>query len=165
MIDTERKTLIRSLSRRTAAFSLAALALGGGGLLSSCAVLPKFEKPILSVVGISLGRSDLLQQTLVLHLRVENPNNLALPVKGLQYRLELNGEEFARGETSDSFSVPAGGASNFDTSVTTNLAGAVLRLASSRGKNVNYKLSGTVLLSSGLLPSVTFERVGAINLL
>jgi LEA14-like dessication related protein len=93
---------------------IALLALG----LSSCSLfIPKLEKPTLSVVNVQLLKGDLWHQELKVRMRVQNPNDRQLPVKGLSYELEVDGQEFAHGMSGDSFVVPAHGEAEFDLSV------------------------------------------------
>ncbi len=56
-------------------------------------------------------------------MRVQNPNNVELAVRGITYTLELGGEELGRGLSGSSFVVPARGEAEFDMLVTANLAG------------------------------------------
>lgn len=151
-----------SLPRRLALTGLCS----GAALLTGCSLfVPKFDKPTFEVVGITLGRSDLLQQHLVVRMRVDNPNNRELPVKGLSYTFEVNGEQLAQGQSDASFVVPANGEAEFDTSVTTNMATAMLRwLNRHNSAPLNYRFSGKVQLSAGLIRSVPFERTGVLDL-
>jgi len=138
----------------------------GTALLAGCSLLrPKFERPTFAVVGITLGRSDLLQQHLVVRMRVTNPNDRELPVEGLTYTFEVNGEELARGVSNASFVIPARGEAEFDTAVTTNMASAMLRWLGRRDNTpLNYRFSGKVQLSAGFIRSVPFERTGVLDL-
>ena len=106
-------------------FPLLALAL-----LAGCALNPGLETPKLSVVEVQLLGSDLFAQHVRLRLRVQNPNDRALAVRGLTYTVEVAGQQFASGESAASFVVPARGAAEFDTNVTTNLAGTLMTLLS-----------------------------------
>ena len=141
-------------------FALAALALSG-----CSAFVPKLQTPHLSVVAVELGQSDLFSQHLKIRMRVENPNDRALPVKGLSYSLEVSGRPFAQGAADESFTVPALGETQFDMSVTADVAGAVLRLLS-RGLNsqIDYRLVGKVELAQGFVRSVPFEQRGTFSL-
>jgi LEA14-like dessication related protein len=142
---------------------LAIVLLASGG----CAPLGyKLESPRLSVVGAEFVKGDLLQQNLRVHLHVLNPNRVALPVRGLSYELEIAGERFAHGETEREFIVPASGEADFDVAVTSNAAGALLKIAnaSMRGEGVPYRLYGNVNLKSALLRSLPFEQRGRFDL-
>ncbi|HTX24592.1 MAG TPA: LEA type 2 family protein [Steroidobacteraceae bacterium] len=130
--------------------------------------MPKLAAPRLSVVSVQLGRSDLLTQHLTLRLRVANPNDRALSIKGLSYTLTVAGEEAARGISSASFTVPPLGEAEFDTEVTANMAGVLLRLLFHRGgaagDRIDYHLTGKVELASGLLRSIAFDEHGSFSL-
>ncbi|MEO7775434.1 MAG: LEA type 2 family protein [Steroidobacteraceae bacterium] len=149
---------------RTKLFSGLAIAL----LLGACsAVVPKLQTPRLQVVGVEVLRSDLLQQQLRVRMHVQNPNDRALPVRGITYTLEVAGEDFARGESDRNFTVPALGEMEFDVSVTANAAGTLLRLATrpgGMGDNLEYRLRGKLSLSAGLLRSIPFDQRGSLKL-
>ena len=76
--------------------------------LAGCSLLvPKLQAPHLSVVGVELQKGSLWQQKLRVRMHVENPNDRVLPIKGITYTLDVNGQEFAHGESAASFGVPA----------------------------------------------------------
>jgi LEA14-like dessication related protein len=135
-------------------------------LLSACALAPKFEAPHLSVTDVQVVGGDLWQQRLKVRMHVQNPNDRALPIQGIVYTLEVEGQQFASGESAASFVVPALGEAEFDTNVTTNLAGTFIKLLSraADGKSVAYHLSGKVSLSEGFLRTIPFDQRGSFNL-
>ena len=152
----------RRLMKVTTAALLGALALAG------CALTPHFETPRLSVVDVQVVSTALWEQRLKVSLRVQNPNDVALAVKGIEYRLEVAGQPFASGVSDASFVVPALGEAQFDTTVTTNMAGALLQLVG-RGPNtladgVDYRLAGKISLAAGWLRSVPFDEHGTFKL-
>jgi LEA14-like dessication related protein len=133
-----------------------------------CALAPKFTTPTLTIVGVRIEGSDLLTQHLKVRVHVQNPNDRTLPVKGIEYTLEVDGEPFASGDSAASFVVPALGEGEFDMNVTTNMAGTLVRLLA-RGRDapasVPYRLSGRISLSAGWLQSIPFEQHGTFRLL
>lgn len=136
-------------------------------LLGACSsMLPKLEAPQLQVVKIDVLKSDFLQQELRVRMRVDNPNDRVLPVRGITYEMEVAGEPFAHGESDKNFEVPALGSTEFDVSVTANAASALLKLVSGGKKldAVEYSMKGKVSLSSGLIRSVPFEKKGTFKL-
>lgn len=134
-------------------------------LLGGCALVPKFEEPQLDVVDVHLLRGDLLQQELSVTMRVHNPNQRALSVRSIQYEVQLEGEEFAHGESQREFIVPAHGDTQFDLSVTANALGAILRLlGGGRRNSVEYQVSGIVTLATGLKRSIPFDERGEFRL-
>lgn len=133
--------------------------------LTGCAYA-HLEKPKLEVVDIQLLKGDLLQQQLKLRMRVLNPNDRQLPVAGITYELVVAGEAFAHGESERDFLVPALGSAEFDVNVTANAATALLKILAGGRKleTVDYRLTGKVALSSGMLRSIPFDQKGTFNL-
>jgi LEA14-like dessication related protein len=140
--------------------SLVLLALSGCSLF-----VPKLQAPHLSVVGIELQKGSLWQQKLKVRIHVDNPNDRVLPIKGITYTLEVNGQEFAHGESAASFVVPPLGEAEFDMNMTANMAGTIISLLShGSDANVEYHLAGKISLSQGLLRSVPFDQRGTFKL-
>ncbi|HEY1899594.1 MAG TPA: LEA type 2 family protein [Steroidobacteraceae bacterium] len=136
-----------------------------GATLGGCSLWGHWQTPTLAVVGIQLGHSDLWQQHLQVRMSVHNPNDRQLPVQGLDYTLEVNGEECAHGESGASFIVPAHGDAEFTMNVTANAAAALLRMfLHGSAVPVQYRIRGKVQLSSGLLRSVPFDQQGEVRL-
>jgi LEA14-like dessication related protein len=135
-------------------------------LQSSCAVLPKFEAPKLSVVGLKMQGGDFFSQRLLVRMRVFNPNDRVLPIKGIAYRLEVGGADIGNGSTSLPFDVPAMGEAEFDMQITANLAGALGALLSRKNSSepLSYRLVGDVSLSSGFLKRIPFDERGSVKL-
>lgn len=141
-------------------FLIALVVLG----LSGCSLfVPRFERPTLSVVGVQLLKSDLWHQELRVRMRVQNPNDRSLPVKGILYQLDIEGQELAHGMSGDSFVVPALGEAEFDMSVSANMANMVFKLLSRNTSPVEYRLYGKISLSSGLLRSIRFDDKGTFK--
>ena len=139
---------------------IACIALG----LSACSLfVPKLEKPTLSVVNVQMLKSDLWHQELKVRMRVQNPNDRALPVKGLSYELDVDGQEFAHGMSGDSFVVPALGEAEFDMSVSANMASVLIKLLNKGGNQIDYHITGKIALSAGLLRSISFNDQGTFK--
>jgi LEA14-like dessication related protein len=132
------------------------------GALAGC--VPKLEKPELSVIGVSLERGTLFEQHLRVRMHVQNPNRRALVVKSLDYRLEVGTELLAQGNSVQAFTVPALGETEFDMSVTTDMAGALLRILGSHADALDYHLIGKVTLSEGFSLTIPFDQHGTFKL-
>ncbi len=140
---------------------LAALALGG------CAALaPHFERPRLAVVGVEVSDFSLAEQHFRVRLRVQNPNDRALPVRGIDYTLRLEGDDFGHGASVSAFSVPPRGEADFEVLMTTNLAASLWKVLPrlKEGAPVGYQLAGTVTTDLVFLHSVPFDEHGSFRL-
>ena len=137
-------------------------------LLGACAAQTQLEAPNLSVINMEMLESSLFTQRLKVRVRVQNPNDVELPVKGVSAKLEIAGEEFASGVSANSFVVPAFGESEFDLLVDASMARTVLGMMG-KGKDksmesLDYRISGKVSLSSGFVRSIPFDETGSLNL-
>lgn len=140
-------------------------ALLGGLLLSGCASTLKLEAPKVSVVAMKVQSADIFSQRLQIRMRVQNPNDRELPIKGITYRIEVDDAELGQGQTDAAFVVPAMGEAEFDMQFTANLAGALSRLLGRKGADtIDYRLRGEVALSSGFLRHIPFDERGSVKL-
>lgn len=145
-----------------------ALALFASVVLAGCSLfVPKLETPRLSIVNIEVLKSDFWEQRMRVRLRVQNPNDRPIPVKGLTVALEVQDQEIAHGVSGAAFNVPALGEAEFDMNMTANMAGALMKLlgkGNQIGDAVDYRVRGKLSLSEGLLRSIPFEDRGSFKL-
>ena len=97
-------------------------------------------------------------------MKVRNPNDIELPVNGLDVDIELADEPFAHGVSAREFVVPARGEAEFDMLVTANAATALLKIAGADRKtdSIDYKLKGKLSTKIGLLRTIPFEESGTL---
>jgi len=110
--------------------------------------------------------ADLFSQRMLVHMRVVNPNARELPVKSIDYRIEVGGADLAQGLADKPFVVPAMGEAEFDVQVTANLANALTQILGRKGSRdtLDYRLVGSVSLSSGFLRRIPFDERGSVKL-
>ena len=141
-----------------------AMGMACGLLLAACAGLSGIsqrpELSLSSLEGVDLG---LLEQRYLLRLRVRNPNDADLLVRGLSFAVELNGKPFARGVSDQSVTVPRLGEALLEVSATSSL-GSFWRqwreVARATPQELTYRLSGQVSVQG--LGSVPFDEKGAL---
>jgi LEA14-like dessication related protein len=138
------------------------LAVGGCSLIA-----PKFNRPNVTVIGIEMRSGNLLQQYFAVKLNIQNPNDRALPVRGLRAELNVGGEQIASGVSDRAVTVPAFGESEFDMTISANLALALLKLADRANKHadaIDYDLSGEASVDLPFLRNLPFHQAGSFKL-
>ena len=144
------------------------LFIGWSLCLAACSLLtPKFDRPTVSVVGIELTNGNLLQQTFRVKLNIQNPNDRALPVRGLHASLSVEGEHIAEGQNDRAFVVPAKGDIDFDVMITANMALALLKLANKMNQHadsIDYDVSGAASIDLPFLRDLPFHQTGSFSL-
>ena len=130
-------------------------------------VAPKLERPEVSVVSIELVSGNLFQQNFLVKLEVQNPNSRALPVTGLHVELNVAGERLASGVSNRPFVVPAQGTTQFDMTITANVALALLKLnqrGDSHSDSIDYDLTGSASIDLPFLRDLPFQQRGSLSL-
>lgn len=152
---------VHGVGMLAALFALVALLPGctslGGDLVA----------PRLSLVGVQMLSTDMFAQKFKVRVLVQNPNDLELPVRGLEYQIIMMGDSFADGTSSDAFLLPARGEAEFDMLVTTNFVSSFGRLLSRVGggklENIEYEISGKVFVDKGVLRRIPFNHRGTVD--
>jgi LEA14-like dessication related protein len=134
-------------------------------VLAGCAALPtNLETPEVSFVALRAVEASVFEQRLEVRMKVRNPNDIELPVNGLDVDIELADEPFAHGVSAREFVVPARGEAEFDMLVTANAATALLKIAGADRKtdSINYKVKGKLSTKVGLLRTIPFNESGTL---
>jgi LEA14-like dessication related protein len=154
------KTITRCLS--------VTLVLFASVLLGACATLsPYKESPRVSLVSIQPQQMGVLEQRFGLQLRILNPNDVAIPVEGLSYTIEINNREFAYGVSRQAVEIPAFGEALLDVDVVSNLLNVVQQLQALNGEtrsSLDYRLSGKISLADSPA-SLPFDYSGELTYL
>lgn len=136
------------------------------GLVSCSALTSKPESPRVTLVGLKLVSVELLEQRYQVSLRVKNPNAFDLPVHGIDFRLDINGQTFADGVSKQSVDVPAYGENVIELEVSSNLLQVFSQLQSleeSRSPGFEYRISGS-MATAVYGPKLPFDYSGKFQL-
>jgi len=136
--------------------------------VAACSTLPSdLEAPRLQVTGVQMLSTDMFAQRFKVRMLVENPNDLELPIRGLEYQIIMMGDSFAEGVSDHSFVLPALGEAEFDMTVTTNFVSSFGRLLSRMGggklENIDYEIVGKVFLDKGMVRKIPFSHRGTVD--
>lgn len=138
-------------------------------LMLGCGVLPppNLKSPVLTFRDLEVRDVGLERVRFDLIVDVRNPNEVDVPVTGLNFVLEMNGQEAARGAAADSsFVLPANGVRQVPLAFsarTADLLDVVRRLPGSLQTGLSYRLKGSASWgASGF--AIPFERSGSLDL-
>jgi LEA14-like dessication related protein len=127
----------------------------------------KLAPPRITLTNIQVQEIKVFESVLQIDLRVVNPNDVAIDIKGLDCELELNDKHFASGVSNKRIKV-----SSFDTAIIPiTVYSSVFDLAkglldAGKKQMMNYKLTGRLHLGGGLsVPAVIpFKSEGELSL-
>ncbi|MEE9343669.1 MAG: LEA type 2 family protein [Gammaproteobacteria bacterium] len=119
-------------------------------LLAGCSALTQRpEVPQLSLIGFEPVTMGLLEQRYKVSLRVKNVNQFPLPIKGLNFAMEINGIKFGSGVSNKGVTVPGLGEGVLDFEVTSNIFKTFQQfrgLGAEAFKTFDYKIKGSLAL-------------------
>ncbi|MCO5785353.1 hypothetical protein DHB74_03165 [Pseudomonas sp. G11-1] len=134
--------------------------------LNGCAVFDRsYTEPEVHLANVEMLKSNLWEQSFRLRLRVDNPNDRNLPVRGMHYQVYLNNMRLATGVTDRAFDVPAYGTEYFDVTVRSNIwrhLSDLLKLVEHQ-KPIDYRIEGHISTGLFLSPKLTLREEGTIN--
>jgi LEA14-like dessication related protein len=140
----------------------------GGLLVTACATVPsEMEAPKITVANIAPKDFAVFEQRFDVQLRIQNPNDQDLRLKGIRCDIELNDQEFGNGMSGQKVTVPGFGSEVVHVEVITGL-GSFLRQFQEINKSgmgkVRYRLKGTAFVESPSSMKLPFEEKGEIDL-
>lgn len=150
-----------STALRRAALLLAALALG------ACAWLNPLQAPTVDVTGLYPLPPVAGEQRVRVNLRLQNPNDRELKLKGLQFALALRGNDVLSGVSNQHTVLPALGEARMQVDVSLSLLGGLglfRELLASPVEPLDYALKGRLYLDEPLMPDVRINRKGALDM-
>ena len=137
-------------------------------LLAACSTMPSnLVAPSVEVIGVQMMSTDMFAQRFKVRVKVINPNDLELPVRGLEYTIIMMGDSFAEGVSDQAFVLPALGEAEFDMLVTTNFVSSFGRLLSrvqgGKLENIDYEITGKVMVDKGMVRKIPFNHRGTVD--
>ena len=138
------------------------------GVIAGCAGLGKpLETPRISLSNIQVQESKGLETVFLVHLRVTNPNDVELDIKGVDCDLEINGKPFAYGISNTQVTVPAFGSETIPVTVYSSVLDIVKGLFGlQQREDLSYQVKGKVRMAGGgLMPStLPFDSQGTVSI-
>jgi len=137
-------------------------------LISGCTgKYSRLENPRLNLVGFEMVDAQLFEQRYLLTFRLINPNDIALPITGIYYEIELEGKAFATGVNGSPVDIPAYGETRVTVRMSTSLLQSIRHLAAIAGEkpdSLNYRIKGHLNVNLPLVGKIPFSETGRIKL-
>jgi LEA14-like dessication related protein len=137
------------------------------GLMAGCAGLGKpLETPRISLANIQMLEASGMESAFLVLLRVQNPNEVDLDIRGVECDVAINDKPFAYGISDTPVRIPAFGSDTVPVKVYASVMDMVRGLLNLPGREVlSYQVKGRVRMSGGaFLPSsLPFDSQGTIS--
>jgi LEA14-like dessication related protein len=132
-------------------------------LLSGCAGL-RLQSPSVTVADMNLIEANLLEQRYVFKLRIQNPNDMDIPVTGLSFEIKLNDQSFAKGVSNKPVTLTRLSETMLEVTAISNLSGILRQINELRLGNrnsVSYLIKGRLVTGSAI--GLDFENSGILD--
>ncbi|HZZ92213.1 MAG TPA: LEA type 2 family protein [Usitatibacter sp.] len=134
-------------------------------LLSACASLPAMDPPRVTLADIDSVAFEGMELRMLVRLRVQNPNGIALDYDGIDVQVSLQGKGVARGVSDERGSVPRYGEAIIVLPVTVSLMDLgrqALGIFNGADGRIHYAIEGK--LGGTLLGATRFHSQGEVSL-
>ena len=136
-------------------------------VFAGCATTGRIsESPYISLSNIELVSMGVFEQRYRIMLRIKNPNDISIPIKGMSYAIFINGKEFANGVSNKPVIIPEYGEEVIEieaTSDLTRILSQLQELISGGIEKVSYRLAGKAKLSNRIR-RLSYEYKGELDL-
>lgn len=143
--------------------------LAAAALAPGCAGLPGRYDPVsVNVADLRMGTAGVFEQQYFVKLRIRNPADRELQVKGVVFDLEINGKAFAKGSGGETVTVPRFGSATVEVETVSTLTGILRQIGAVAGeggapKALRYRIRGRVY-QSGMGGAIPFDDNGEVAL-
>lgn len=134
--------------------------------LAGCANLSTFEQPRVTVTDIHVRGGNLLAQTFLVTLRIDNPNAYGFDVNGAVADVLVNGQPLARGLSHRRVVIPAYGSADVDIVATVQTLGLLKQLMElGTRQTLEYQVKGHLSVARGWHRNIRipFEQQGDLD--
>lgn len=137
-------------------------------LSTGCSLLQDdLQPPTIKLVSIMPDTSSITELGFRCRLRLDNPNDIALPIKGGELQLTLAERSAARGRLADDVTIPAQGSTEVDALVAINVISAAAIIAGLVDRPdgmLQYEVEGYIDVGISRLGRIRFDESGEFSL-
>jgi len=135
--------------------------------LGCAGVTQSIKPPRVNITDLRIEDVKPLETAFQVELRIVNPNDFPLTVKGIECDLELNDQKFGSGVSGDTVTIPAFGTDVVSLLVYSSMINLVRGLIKLPGREqLSYRIKGSLRVATGssFATSVPFENKGTLDL-
>jgi len=136
--------------------------------LHGCALLYQdLEKPQVHLVSITPEQVSFSGFKLLCRLRIDNPNNVSVPIRNGQFAFKVEGVQIAQGALIEGFTVTEHGSELVDVIVDVDSGRSLaltVQLLKAGERELDYALTGYVDVAIGVLGRVHINETGSVPL-
>lgn len=135
--------------------------------LTACSALANLERPDVDITSFRLApQTSGNTPRFDIGIQIINPNNRALPLRGMSYSLEIEGERILSGAKPDLPQIPAFGTAEFVIQASPDLIGSARLIADllSRQRNTLEFTFSARLDAGPMLPDIRITESGHFDL-
>jgi LEA14-like dessication related protein len=133
-------------------------------LLSGCAGI-RLQPPSVTVASMNVIDVSLLEQRFAFKLRIQNPNDMDIPITGMSFEIILNDQSFAKGVSNKSITLVRLSETMLEVTAVSDLSGILRQmneLLLGNRNSVSYLIKGR--LETGSAIGLNFENSGMLNI-
>ncbi len=138
-------------------------------LLHGCALMYRdLQEPRIQLISVAPEQISFSGVKLICRLRIDNPNDVSIPIKGGKFNLEVEGTQVAQGALVDGFTIDARSSELVEVVVDVDSGRTIalaIQLLSAGEQDLEYALTGYVDVSISVLGRVRFNETGSVPLL
>lgn len=135
-------------------------------LLVGCATVDDVVPPRVNLVNIVPARSSgVFEQRFLVDMRISNLNDFDVPINGLSFEMDVNGDYFATGLSNRNVVVPRLGSKVVSVETTADSFELFRQILNAvRTGTVDYRIKGTAIVDTLGGRTVPFRQKGSLNL-
>lgn len=136
-------------------------------MLAGCSALGNYQRPDVNITSFNLApQSSGSTPRFDIGIQIVNPNNRALPLRGISYSLEIEGQRILSGAKPDLPQIPAYGTADFVIQASPDLLGSARLIADlfSRQRSSMGFVFRATLDPGTFMPSIRIEESGSFDL-
>lgn len=137
------------------------------GLAACSALQGHLQAPDVALVGLRIGQSEGMYQTVLIDLMITNPNATSLKLNAINYHIRIEGRDLINGISREPLEIAAGEAQKYTVPASISLMSGfgLIRDITTKPKNkISYELQATLEPGGLFSVPITVKKIDAFSL-